>query len=500
MTLAPDARAAAALELQLGDASDRLNPYGWHQALALDEREAFPEPLVNELIRHGLLLHFVPRADGGRLESVTEAALLMRAAARRDLTAAIALGQAFLGSVPVWLKGGEAQRARQAQALRDGKLAALALTEEAHGSDLLATETRLTEGRLTGAKWLINNGTRAELVTVLARTNDGPGLTSCSLAQLDKRAATGFRNLPKIPTHGIRGADISGLVFEGAEPVTLIGNEGTGVQLVLEALQITRIGCAAFSLGAGDTALRLALDFALGRKLYGATAFEIPHARAVLTTAFLDLLIAEAVALGSWRGLHVCPEQMSLAAAVTKYFVPTRVEQLVRDVAVVFGARHWLRDGPFQKLMRDASVVSLFDGSTAVNLEGIVLQLGRLQRSTDPKREERLKLRFDVEAPLPVFTGQGLELMGPGHDDLLDAPTEMPDRKERRTAHAFELAERAAVRYAAACCAALNAPWAAAALERLEHGRLVDSEALTRQLLELHSEGRWFSHFPIPID
>lgn len=448
---------------------------------------------MNELIRHGLLRHFVPKSEGGRLDSVTEAALLLRVAARRDLTAAIALGQAFLASVPVWLKGSPERRRRQASALTEGRLAALALTEEAHGSDLLATETRLEAGQLTGTKWLINNATRAELLTVLARTNDSPGLSALSLVHFDKPAASGYRHLPKLATHGIRGADISGITFDRAGPAPLLGAEGTGLDTTLKALQVTRLGCAAFSLGAADTALRLALDFALHRKLYRATAFAIPHVTAVLTTAFLDLLIAEAVAIGAWRGLHLVPDQMSLAAAVTKYFVPTRVEQLIRDVAVVFGARHWLRDGAFQKFLRDASVVSLFDGSTAVNLEGIALQLGRLKRRSplDPRR-------FDPSAPLPPFSGEGLELMGPGRDDLLE-PTEQPDRGDRRSPKTFELAQRAAARYAAASCMQLNAPWKEHALRRLEHGTLVDAPELTDELLRLHRERRWFSHYAIPL-
>lgn len=512
MTLPADARAAAALEQSLGNAADRLNPFGWYQALAHDEREAFPAPLVERLTREGLLLHFIPLADGGRLGSVTEAALLLRAASRRDLTAAIAMGQAFLGSVPVWVKGSAAQRQRQAQALTAGRLAALALTEEAHGSDLLSGEVALGGGRLTGSKWLINNATRGELLTVLARTQPEGGLSGFSLVQLDKAAhgPSAFRCLPKIPTHGIRGADISGITFDAElAPLAVIGSEGTGIDTTLKALQVTRIGCAAFSLGAADTALRLALDFARERRLYGGTVIDIPHARAVLTTAYLDLLIAEAVALGAWRGLHGVPEQMSLASAVVKLFVPTRVEQLVRDVAVVLGARHWLREHPFQKVLRDVSVVSLFDGSTAVNLEGIALQLSRLRRQSDPQRAARLAQRFDPGAALPPFTFEGLELMGPGHDDVLhgcerlagevDALPQI-DRGARRSPRAFEIAAQAAELYAAASCVHLGPSWLEHALTRLRTHALVDAPELTEALLEQHAGSQWFSHFAIPLE
>ncbi|MBK7864962.1 MAG: acyl-CoA dehydrogenase family protein [Archangiaceae bacterium] len=283
MSTDPDVRAAAVFEAALGDARDPLNPSGWAQGLAHDEREAFPQPFVDALTRHGLLQHFIPRADGGRLSSLVEAAWLVRAAARRDLTAAIALGQCFLGSVPVWLAGTPAQRARQAQALSQGRLAALALTEEAHGADLLSGEVAVAEGRLTGTKWLINNATRGELLTVLARTDPKGGLAGFSLFQVDKPALgpNAFRCLPRLPTHGIRGADISAITFDAAlPPGARLGSQGAGIELALKSLQVTRVGCSAFALGAADTALRLALDFASRRRVYGATVLDIPHARA----------------------------------------------------------------------------------------------------------------------------------------------------------------------------------------------------------------------------
>jgi alkylation response protein AidB-like acyl-CoA dehydrogenase len=515
MSTPPDVRAAATLELALGDARDPQNPCGWGQALALDEREAFPQPLVDALVRQGLLQHFVPTSDGGRLGSVTEAAALVRVAARRDLTAAIALGQCFLGSVPVWIAGDPTQRARQAQALGQGRLAALALTEEAHGSDLLAGEVSAIGGRFRGTKWLINNATKGEVLTVLARTAPSGGLGGFSLFQVDKAALgpQAFQCLPRLATHGIRGADISGITFDAELPAgARLGSEGAGIDLTLKALQVTRIGCSAFSLGAADTALRLALDFAKERRLYGATVLDIPHARAVLTNAYLDLLICEATAVGALRGLHVVPDQMALASAVVKLFVPTRLEQLVRDVAVVLGARHFLRQGPFQKVLRDIAVVPLFDGSTAVNLEGIALQLSRLKPAAPPA--ERLAQRFDPQAALAPFDGRGLELMGPGGDDVLHGPLPEAlrkqidicsyiDRGSRRSVQAFETASRLAGLYAAASCVhlhrAIGGDWLEPALTRLLEGRLVEAPALTERLLALHAEDQSFSHFPIPL-
>src|SRR5205823_2804593 len=151
--------------------------------------------------------------------------------------------------------------------------------------------------------------------------DESGGLSGFSLFLLDKARSSGFRHLDKIRTHGIRGADISGIEFDGA-PAELIGSLGSGAELVLKCLQITRTGCAAFSLGAADTALRLALDFATSRKLYGGTVFDIPHARAVLTNAFLDLLLCDCAALAASRAVQASPEQLPLWSAAVKYLVP----------------------------------------------------------------------------------------------------------------------------------------------------------------------------------
>ena len=524
---------AEELERSLGPASD-----GWRDAVEADEREAFPEALVARLQQHHFLSLFVPRAEGGQLDSFVDTAASMRAVARRDLTAAIALGQCFLGSVPVWLDGSSTQRARMAQLLRDGRLTALALTEQAHGSDLMATEVGAADNKLTGTKWLINNATRATALSVFARTASEGGLGGFTIFLFDKQTASpgSFSELQKVKTHGIRGADISGLTFANAE-ATPVGKPGSGLELALRALQVTRIGCAAFSLGAADTALRVAMDFARARTLYGAPVWNIAHARWVLTTAFVDLLICEALSYGAWRGLHTAPEQMSLSSAVVKYLVPTRCEQAIRDVGVVLGARHYLRDQQptaiFQKMVRDAGVVSLFDGSTAVNLDGIGLQLPRLRAGS--ANADHLAARFNLTAALPAFDGSRLQLMNAGIDDVVQglpeaiqhlegearqladrvqqqviadrAALESLDRTSlKRSATLFHFAARYATHHAAASCvhfwhhnraasdSFLTHPaWLVAALHRLLDDAPHESPTLSTRLESLHASKRSFS-------
>jgi alkylation response protein AidB-like acyl-CoA dehydrogenase len=427
---------AEQLEQALGDPWEPQGRFSFQRQVALDEAEAFPTEICEFLHEWGLLEYFIPTEQGGLLRSFEEALALVRVLSRRDLTAAIALGQIFLGAVHVWLAGSDEQKAAVAQMIRQNQPLAFALTERAHGSDILASEVQAVEDEagycLTGEKWLINNGTRARALTVFARTEAAGGARGFSLFLVDKHAldpAT-YSHHPKVKTHGIRGADISGICFQGARlpAQARVGQAGAGLEIALRGLMVTRTLCAGFSLGAGDSALRTVLGFAQGRRLYGEPVFAIPQAQQTLAYAWIDLLIADCVALAAVRGLHVVPEQFSVWSAIVKYFVPTTVERMIADLSIVLGARYYVREehdaGLFQKLVRDAAVVSLFDGSTVVNLSAIGAQLASLMNTrrkaqTNPEAQARRATIFSLHQPLPPFEGSRLLLYNRGQDDVM---------------------------------------------------------------------------------
>lgn len=426
----PAYRAAAALMQALGDPADEANPCAFAQQLLLDEAERFPEAAWQWLQAWGIADYFIPTTlTGGKLASFEEALALLRVIAQRDLTVAIALGQIYLGAVHVWLAGTPTQQAEVAALIRRQGIMAFALTERQHGSDILASEVTATltpDGYLLdGEKWLINNATRAHALTVFVRTKPegGPRGFSLLLVEKGQLAPESFQHAPKVKTHGIRGADISGIVFNAARvpEVRRIGPVGAGLEIALQGLQVTRTLCAGFSLGAADSALRTVMAFAENRQLYGESILAIPHVRQQLAGAFIDLLIVECVAVAAARGLHVVPEQFSIWSAIVKYFVPTTVEHLISDLAIVLGARYYLREGNatavFQKILRDHAVVSLFDGSTVVNLNVLCTQLAALvadpPKASDP---DQLAAIFTLTMPLPPFPAQRLTLFNRGRD------------------------------------------------------------------------------------
>ncbi len=420
MTLTPATRSPAALERSLGDPRDPTLPTSFAAALAADAAESFPAAAFEALDAVGMSRCYVPAADGGSLDSLEDLAAVVRAVARRDLTLAIAHAKTFLGAAPIWVAGCSAQRERLAAAVIAGQRVSLGLTEEAHGGDLLATETfaaRDGDGyRLTGTKWLINNATRGDALAVFARTDPRGGARGFSLLLVRKADDPRFTCLPKIATHGIRGADISGVRFEGcAVPASArVGAEGQGLELIMKVLQVTRSFVPALSLGALDTGLRHVLAFARSRRIGGGAVVELPHARGVLADAFVELLLGEAVTRVTARSVSAAPERLAVTSAVAKYLVPTRVDAALGSLAVVLGARHYLRGDLLEKVRRDHSLVALFDGSTVVNLNALAQELPRLH---DPAAR-RDDASYRLAEPAPPFCFERLDLVARG-DDLV---------------------------------------------------------------------------------
>lgn len=410
------------LETAMDAAAD--GPFHPATSARLDAREEFPAEACAVLDACGIARAYVPAALGGAPGGLPELVAALRAVARRDVTVAVAHGKTFLGSVPTWVAGRDDQRRDLAAEILDGAVVSWGLTEPGHGSDLLAGELTAVPApdggwRLDGVKWPVNNATRGRLVSVLARTASEGGPRGFSLFLVDKQglAPGSWRPLPKEPTHGVRGADISGVRFEGARVPedALTGRAGDGLEIVLRSLQLTRTVCTSLSLGAGEHALRLAHGFAAGRALHGTVLSRLPLARRVLGRAAASLALADAASLLSARSAHCLTGEMSVVSAVVKAGVPDLVQSAIDDLAELIGARGFLTDhyehGRFQKLERDHRVVAIFDGSTAVNRSALISQFPLLARRMTTGGHDNAGLATAVSAgPLPPLDFGALRL------------------------------------------------------------------------------------------
>ncbi len=466
MSPLPQCESAEAFEEFLGDPSDAGSRMPTARVLALDEEERFPEELLRPVREWGFHHYAIPTWLGGRLQSFEEAYYLARVLTRRDMVPAHILGTSFLGCMFTWLAGSPELQKQLASMIGEGCIAGLALTEEAHGSDTAATEVTavpVSGGyELSGTKWLINNVSVSRAITVLASVQV-ESRRELGLFLVDKTslAPEAFSYLPKIRTVGLRGIDLGGVRFEKAFIPTgaRIGSLTLGMETMMRGLYLTRALCAGFSMGTSDTALRTVLRFARNRVLYGDTVLAIPDARAKLVQAFLDLWICDCLAIATLRGAHAAPAQISVSSAIVKYLVPTTAEAAVRELALVLGARHFVREGEhaiFQKMQRDGSVVSLFDGSTAVNLFLLGTQLDALARGRARASDADDAIRhmiFSLDAPLPGFAPTMLAVASGGRDVVVEGLEDALQRIEREASSGSAPVDRAV---AAAVSAAIR--------------------------------------------
>jgi hypothetical protein len=213
-----------------------------------------------------------------------------------------------------------------------------------------------------------------------------------------------------------------------------LGAEGQGLEIALKATQTARAQISSIALSAVDTVLRLTLDFTEGRVILGQAVSDIPYSRRQLTEVFADLLVADAVSLGAVRGLQVTPQQVSVSSSVVKYFVPTLLERTMSQLAVVLGARFFLRAHPhygvFQKMLRDLLVANFADGNTVVNLRNLGHQMQPLL-TTALSADARLRAEavgnaaslYGIEHTMPPYRPWRQELFSRGRDDtVLAAP------------------------------------------------------------------------------
>lgn len=556
----PTFEVAAEFEQALGCPFDPGTGMSLAGGVRADEREAEPTAAYEAAWAAGLHEHIVPGSEGGRLVSFESMLGVVRAASRRDLAVAIGFGSTLLAAMPIWVWGDKEQRSRVAELILSGAWGTAAISEKAAGSDLLATGTRATATAggyvLNGEKWLVGNGRRSSFATVLAASEPSFGLFLVDFAAVVDDAV---KRLPKVPTHGLRGHDLSGFILDGCQvgADAVLGRQGRGVEMVTGMLQFTRTMVGGTSLGAADTALRIALRHARTRVLYGSPALEMAPVRSLLARAFADVLVAECTELAAARALDVARQRMPLWSAVAKYVVPAFCVDAVNDCGEILSARAYLREGiahgAFQKLARDIAITPVFEGTQLVQLDTVRAQLasGIRRLGTSGRRTElspAMLFGFG-EQPLsppaprdhrPSIIYGGVDevtdllddAVGALHDDpelasfaglLRTARDQNRDTFRRlgtqRTAEAYDAARRHCLVHAGACCLhtwiqrryalgglATDRAWLSVALRRVlaRLGSPVEpdweaEDQLVRRLADLDDDDQAFSLVPLRL-
>ncbi|MDQ6874961.1 MAG: acyl-CoA dehydrogenase family protein [Actinomycetota bacterium] len=340
-------------------------------ALANDRDERFPSEALSGLRANGYLGLTIGAEYGGGGADPLSYALLIEELGRADANVrsivSVHLGL-VAGSISRW--GTAEQKLRYLPAMATGAvLGCFGLTEPDHGSDpasLQATAKRAGKGyRLNGRKVFITNGSIAGVALVMARTG-GEGARGIS-AFLVPTGTAGFSAIPLHGKLGLRSCDTAELVLDdvvvGADD--LLGGEGAGMKVALSALDDGRLSLAASCTGIAQAALDAMVGYATQRTQFGKPIAGHQLVQEMIADTAVDVDCARLLTRHVAE-LKAAGESYSLAAAKAKLFASEASVRAAGACVQVHGGYGYVDEYPAAKLLRDARVTTLYEGTSQI--------------------------------------------------------------------------------------------------------------------------------------
>jgi len=338
----------------------------------LDEKEEFPWAIMKDLADTDLFRVFIPEEYEGLGGGCLELCLVVEELSRACPGVAVSYAGSLLGSFDLLKYGSEEQKRKYLPDIASGKrLAAFAVTEAEAGSDIgniKTTATRTDKGYLiNGTKQFITNGGEADIYTVIVSTDKARGARGAS-ALLVEKDTPGFSFGRKEKKMGIRTSATRELVFEDClvPAENIIGREGMGFIMTLGLFDYTRPGIAAQAVGVAQGALEAAVDYARERIQFGHPIISFQAVQHMLANMAIDVEAARALVYAVARAIDSGGKSFSKESAMAKVFASDTAMRVTTDAVQIFGGVGYMRDYPVEKMMRDAKIMQIYEGTNQV--------------------------------------------------------------------------------------------------------------------------------------
>jgi alkylation response protein AidB-like acyl-CoA dehydrogenase len=350
-------------------AREQLAPY----ARERDRAEGLPRSIVDQLGQVGFLGLGLPASYGGTEVDELSYCLVVEELGRGD-SSVRGLVTVSLGLVAKTILrwGGEAHRTRWLPRLATGRaLGCFALTEPAAGSDAAHLQTRATatgDGwEISGSKLFITNGTWADVALVFARTGpagSGAGGVSCFVVPTD---TPGFTARPIKGKLGLRAQDTAELVLDRIRLPrdALLGEPGGGFTVAMSALDRGRISLAAGCVGLAQAALDAAVSYATQRHAFGKPIARHQLIQRLLSTMDVEIAAARLLTYAA-AVLAGTGKPHTVAAARAKLYASQTAVRATGAGLQVFGGYGYIDEFPAERLLRDARVTTLYEGTSQI--------------------------------------------------------------------------------------------------------------------------------------
>ena len=352
------------------------------KAAHYDETAQFPKDLISVGFELGLMNMTVPPALGGVGLSHLEQALVAEELAWGCAGVATSIIANDLALLPILLAGSEEQRRKFVAPFTESiRFTSFALTEPGAGSDVAGMSTTARRDRsdyvINGSKCFITNGEYAEqycLFCTLDRAQRHRGML-CLVVQGRPRGLTVGKHENKM---GQRASNTVSLTFEDVRvPIAnRIGAEGDGFRIAMETLDNSRPLTAMFAVGIARAALEHSVEYASQRQQFGKPLREFQAIQFIIA----DMAKAiQAARLLAWQSAWMLDDgqKNTLVSSYAKCFAAATAMQVTTDAVQVFGGYGYIKEYPVEKLMRDAKLIQIYEGTSQIQRVVIARELLR---------------------------------------------------------------------------------------------------------------------------
>ena len=338
----------------------------------LDEKHEFPHEIFQEMARQDFFRIMVPEAYGGLSDSAMGLSIGIEELARGDAGIAVSFAVDAIATKGILYYGNDEQKQKYLPGIADGKiLTAFAITEPNAGSDAASIKTKaIKKGNkyvLDGVKQFITNGEIADIIMVIAVTDPEKGYKGHT-AFIVEKGMPGFSPGKREDKMGIRSSITNELLFDGCEvpEENIVGGLGQGFYIALGLLDRSRIGIGAQAIGIARGALDEALKYSREREQFGKSINSFQGIQFMLADMASQLEAARLLVYHSSRLLDAGIKDVTKTSAMAKMMATDTAMKVTTDAVQIFGGYGYMKEYPVEKMMRDAKVTQIYEGTNQI--------------------------------------------------------------------------------------------------------------------------------------
>ena len=390
----------------------------------------FPEKLLNMACDMGLNQLCIPAEYGGPGLTNVQAFAIAEEIARGDIGIGTTLIANALASYPVLIAGTDAQKKLWFDTMVEKKYAAFCLTEPNAGSDAGGVQTTAVEDGddyiINGTKCFISNGPIAGIYTVLASTRKKAGIMGLS-AFIVERDRPGVSIGKEEDKMGMRLSCTSEVIFDNVRVPKdhLLGKKNRGFKYIMETLDHSRAGVGAFGVGIGQRVVEEATKYAKQRKQFGQPVANFQAVEMMLADMEIQVQSARQMYLHAAE-LMDAGLPFTMEAAIAKTMGTDTGMKCAVDGVQVMGGYGYMKEYPMEKLMRDAKILQIYEGTNQIQRTVIAGQLKKKytdgpapktapaampERKAEPQKPVAAAVEAVKTAEAPKAQGKGLNIL-----------------------------------------------------------------------------------------